>query len=201
MRSVPPPKPSGSVAAISARDRRLQLRWLLPALIALVGLLAYLFLRADPQDMGRAQSLLMQVVAVAIVLGFLLVLAVPLVYARIRHRALASTEGVFVEFHGQRMRTLEHDAALWLHAQDVHAVLGLSAQFQPKGFAPDEYALIDALIGGKTAAYSLAGVQKLTAGKTSRVATQLPRWFEFEVQKPWQRREAVRIEVPVKYMN
>jgi hypothetical protein len=195
MRSVLPPNPSGLAKGLIARDKRLQLRWLLPAITALLAVLAMLFLRADPQDMAGAQSLLMQVVVVAVLLSFLLVLAAPLVYARIRHRALASTEGVFVEFQGQRMRTLAHDAALWLHAQDVHAVLGLSAQFQPKDFAQSEYALID----GKTTAYSLAGVQKLTAGKTSRVAAQLPRWFEFEVQKPWQRREAVRIEAPVKY--
>jgi hypothetical protein len=192
-------KPTAGNKNFVTRGRGLQLRWLLPAIALLLAALAYVFLRADPQDMGDAHGLLVKVVIIAILLGFLLVLAVPLAYARIRASALQSEDGVYVEFRGRRMRTLAHDDALWLHAHDAHAVLGLPEHFVPKNFTADEYAVIE----GRVTAYSLAGVQKLasftTAGKGARAAAALPRWFEFEVLKPWQRRNAVRVEVPAQY--
>jgi hypothetical protein len=180
-------KPTAGNKNFVTRGRGLQLRWLLPAIALLLAALAYVFLRADPQDMGDAHGLLVKVVIIAILLGFLLVLAVPLAYARIRASALQSEDGVYVEFRGRRMRTL------------AHAVLGLPEHFVPKNFTADEYAVIE----GRVTAYSLAGVQKLasftTAGKGARAAAALPRWFEFEVLKPWQRRNAVRVEVPAQY--
>jgi hypothetical protein len=196
MRSVPPPKMPGLIA----KDRRLQLRWLLPAIFLLMAVLGAMLLagkHGGSEDSAATISLLYGAVGVGVLLSFLLVLSVPLVYARIRHHALASTEGVFLEFRGRRMRTFEHTDALWLHAEDVHMVLGLSPRFQPKGFSAGEHALIEA----NTAAYSLAGLHKLTAGKTSRAAVALPRWFEFEVEKPWQRRNQVRVQAPVKYLD
>jgi hypothetical protein len=197
MRSILKPNPDQK--GFVARDRGLQLRWLLVGIALCLCALAYVFWRGNPQDMGDAHGLLAKVVVIAIVLGFLLVLAVPLIYARIRQNALASVEGVFVEFQGQRIRTLEVGDALWLQAADVHAVLGLPQQFVPKNFSAIEYAQIE----NQTAAYSLAGVQKLagfnTAGNAARAAAALPRWFEFEVLKPWQRRNQVQVDVPVQY--
>jgi hypothetical protein len=197
MRSILKPNPDQK--GFVARDRGLQLRWLLAGVALCLCALAYVFWRANPQDMGDAHGLLAKVVIIAILLSFLLVLAVPLIYARIRGAVLQSEDGVYVEFQGRRMRTLEQGDALWLHAQDVHAVLGLPEHFVPKNFTADEYAVIN----DRSAAYSLAGVQKLasftTAGKGARPAAALPRWFEFEVLKPWQRRNQVQVEVPVQY--
>jgi hypothetical protein len=197
MRSILKPNPDKK--GFIARERGLQLRWLLAGIAILLAALAYVFLSASPQDMGDAHGLLIKVVIIAILLGFVLVLAVPLAYARIRSAALQSEDGLYVEFQGKRMRTLEHADALWLHAADVHAVLGLPEHFAPKNFTADEYAVID----GSATAYSLAGVQKLasftTAGKGARAAAALPRWFEFEVLKPWQRRNAVQVQALVQY--
>ncbi|MGL4575539.1 MAG: hypothetical protein ACRCV9_12225 [Burkholderiaceae bacterium] len=195
MRSILKPNPDKP--GFVARERHVRLRWLLASIAVLLGLLAYVFLRASPQSMGDAHGLLGTVVVIAIVLSFLLVLAVPLIYARIRGAALTSVEGVYVEFQSKRMRTLEVGDALWLHAQDVHVVLGLPAHFVPKNFTDEEVLLHDA----QAAAYSLAGLHKLAHGKTSRVATALPKWFEFEVLKPWQRRNQVQVDAPVQYKD
>jgi hypothetical protein len=51
----------------------------------------------------------------------------------------------------------------------------------------------------RLAAYSLAGVQKLCSGKTLRAASQLPRWLEFDVICPWQRRHQIAMDEPVQY--
>jgi 4-amino-4-deoxy-L-arabinose transferase-like glycosyltransferase len=192
-------KPTPDKKGFVARERGLQLRWLLAGIVLLLAALAFVFLRASLQDMGDAHGLLAKVVIIAVLLGFLLVLAAPLIYARIRGAALQSEDGVYVEFQGRRMRTLEQGDALWLHADDVHAVLGLPEHFAPKNFTADEYAVIK----DHTAAYSLAGVQKLasftTAGKSARAAAALPRWFEFEVLKPWQRRNQIHVYAPLQY--
>jgi hypothetical protein len=136
MRSILNPNPAKQ--SVIARERTLQLRWLLPVIAALLGALAYIFWRASPQDMGDAQSLLTRVVSIGSVLGFLLVLTVPLVYARLRAAALKGAEGVYVEFAGRRMRTLAVGDTLWLHAEDVHAVLGLPPHFKPRNLSAQD---------------------------------------------------------------
>lgn len=197
MRTILKPNPSNK--NFIAREHGLQLRWLLAGIVVLLAVLAFVFLRANPQDMGSAQGLLMRVVVIALLLSFLLVLAVPLLYARIRAAALKSEEGVYVEFQGKRMRTVVVGDALWLHAQDVHAVLGLPARFVPHNLNAEESVLLQDHAAANIAAYSLAGLQQLTHGKTGRTTSALPRWFEFEVLKPWQRRNQVEINEPVQY--
>lgn len=171
----------------------MRLRWLLLLLGLLLALLLG-WLRGGQRliDAGGAHLLVNGAVVMGAVIGVLIVLATPLAWARLRSHVLRDLDGVYAEFQGQRIRVLEHDDTLWLHAGDVHAVLDLRTSFRAKGYAATQYRSF----GKYGSAYSQQGIARLTQNVNDRKVAVLSRWFEYDVIKPWQQRNRVRIEAP-----
>jgi hypothetical protein len=162
----------------------LRFRWVLLATLITGGGMYAMFRTADrwfAHDMPGISSFLFILTGLGLVLGWLLVHALPLAYYRIRSHVLSELDGKYLEFRGQRMHVIENVDQVWLLAADLHKALGLKVNFRPKNYSDEEYQRF----GSKDAGYSLKGVQRLCQTLTSRASNALPRWFEYDVLRPW----------------
>ncbi len=169
------------------------------ALIAAILALLIAMLDGVAHRYGLAAfALLFPVIAGAgVLVAWNLVHGMPEAVHELKAWAWRDLEGRYYEFEHRPMRVIEMDGSLWLHEDDVRAVLG-SPRRELVELAAGQRAAIsdDAEVHGPPCrvgecCLSLEAIERLGERRTDRTAGRLLHWFERDVLAPWQRKRGI----------